>query len=256
MSRRRLDRLEDSVSPKEAVKLWLQEAHSFGSLLGYAVWLSEQPDIKFPLIGLPEHVETALRHRLRRKPRRAIEDAVKQAIVDTCFLVRLVVGINRSVEEAVRVEGLRAAALMWWMRSLTSRGSERADGSTDGGDRMGWPGWLSAAHFHLTELESLQAARIDAETRYLEGHGCLFPDLETGWHELRESSASLVDVGMRLARSAGVSSDHEAGVVDGDAHLRRVVDRARVESLDLLGYTDAAMAVARRELRDQVTDAP
>ena len=245
MSKRRIDKLEGSLSPKEAVKRWLTEAHVFGSLPTYSRWLIEQPESSYPLIGLPDQVEAATRVSLRRKPRRVIAEYAKQAVVDTWFLVRLVIVINRSIEEATRIEGLRSVALMWWMRTLGMTADEREPRV---GDAMGWPGWLRAAMFHLDEVEGLEAARVEAERRFLDGHGCLFPDLEAGWQELRENAGMLVGVGRSLAPSMAVSADAPEASIDTDARLSRLVDRARVEAFDLAGYVDAALAVARQEL--------
>lgn len=50
----RLDKLEDhNLTPREAVIMWMREAHQFDSLLAYGFWLIEQPDDVYPLIRMP-----------------------------------------------------------------------------------------------------------------------------------------------------------------------------------------------------------
>ena len=74
MSRRRLDRLEDSLSPKEAVKHWLAEAHDFGSLPAYVGSLVGQPATAQPFVVLPSRVQHAVWQAMRRERPAFVKD--------------------------------------------------------------------------------------------------------------------------------------------------------------------------------------
>ena len=39
----RLDRVEQGLTPQQAIVLWLEETHQHGSLLAFVAWLKEQP---------------------------------------------------------------------------------------------------------------------------------------------------------------------------------------------------------------------
>ena len=50
---KRLDAVEDNLTPQEAVIRWMREAHEFGSCESYGRWLIDQPDDAYPLIRMP-----------------------------------------------------------------------------------------------------------------------------------------------------------------------------------------------------------
>ncbi len=50
---KRLDKVEGSLTPAQAMLLWLEEAQEHGSLQGYFRWVKEQPDSAYPLSRLP-----------------------------------------------------------------------------------------------------------------------------------------------------------------------------------------------------------
>ena len=60
MSKRRLDKLEGALGPKEAVLHWMAEAHAFGTLPAYVGSLIGQPEAAQPFIALPAQVEQAV----------------------------------------------------------------------------------------------------------------------------------------------------------------------------------------------------
>lgn len=48
-AKRRIDKLETGLTPKQAILLWLQEAHAFDTIEEYAHQLKDQPDSAAPL---------------------------------------------------------------------------------------------------------------------------------------------------------------------------------------------------------------
>ena len=130
MSRRRVDKLEESLPPKQAVLHWLAEAHGFGSLPAYADSLIDQPEAAQPFIAIPAKVQRAASVSMRRDRSGLLKEVGREARGDTVFLMRLVIGLNVHVEETLRIERLRQAALMWWSRALDAR-SEPPDARSD-----------------------------------------------------------------------------------------------------------------------------
>jgi hypothetical protein len=235
VSRRRLDRLEVSLSPKEAVKHWLAEAQAFGSLPTYVESLIGQPATAQPFIALPSRVQHAVWQVMRRERPAFTKQVMREAIGDTIFLLRLVIDLNVHIEETLRIEGLRHAALMWWSRALDS-GPQATDDAKPGG-RSDWRREVSILRGGLLGTERARAA---AEARYL-GHGILFPELAIGWRDLCAAVERLADDDPSL--------DAEPARRLAEQGVERVVRMARAEGLDASGRTaaadDMAMLVAR-----------
>jgi hypothetical protein len=68
--KRRLDKLEVSLIHKQAIFLWMEEAHQHDTMGEYALSLKPGPDSAWPLATLPEQVATAVRQALKGQPRR------------------------------------------------------------------------------------------------------------------------------------------------------------------------------------------
>ncbi len=227
MSKRRLDKLEGSLSPKEAVLHWLDEAHAFGSLPAYVESLVEQPEAMQPFVALPNRVSNAIWETMRAKRTSAIKTATREAIGDTIFLLRLVIGLNVHVEETLRTERLRHAALVWWSRALHAEGAKSGDRS----------GWERSDAVHRGILLGTERARAAAEARYLDGHDILFPELATEWHDLCAAGESLADAEVGIDDAATRAAERSA---------RRVILMARADGLEAAGQHLAADAMADR----------
>src|SRR5712691_13042331 len=86
---KRLAKVETSLTPKQAVLLWMEEAHKFGSMHQYALSMKGQPDGTFLLIKLPKQVETAVRDSMKGQKREWVDRAVDRALKDVFFLFKL-----------------------------------------------------------------------------------------------------------------------------------------------------------------------
>ena len=72
----RLDRVETSLTPTQAMVLWLEEAMAHGSLQGYVHWLKEQPASAYPLMRLPAQVRKAVQDAHKGHPRPQLTRAI------------------------------------------------------------------------------------------------------------------------------------------------------------------------------------
>ena len=92
--RKRIDKIEDSLTPRQAVLLWLEEASQFGSLQAYILSLRGGPQSAFPLYRLPDQIDRSVRSAMTGHPRAAVEAATAKAVRDVAFLHYLLVQIN------------------------------------------------------------------------------------------------------------------------------------------------------------------
>ena len=92
--KRRVEKLESGLTPKEAFLLWMQEAHSFETLSKYAAHMKTQPDGQFPIPKLADQVAEAVEKALNGKPKEEVSRAVRQAQKDVCFLFHLHQQVN------------------------------------------------------------------------------------------------------------------------------------------------------------------
>ena len=82
---RRVEKLESGLTPKQAILLWLQEAHAFNGIEEYVRRLKTQADSAAPLYKLTSQVEEGVKITLKGKPREEIDRAVRQAHKDVLF---------------------------------------------------------------------------------------------------------------------------------------------------------------------------
>ena len=64
---RRLAKVEAGLSPQQAVLLWMQDAHQFGTVKAYSLSVKDLPFGRYPLVVLPRQVSEAVRGRCRKR---------------------------------------------------------------------------------------------------------------------------------------------------------------------------------------------
>ena len=94
LEKRRIEKLETGLTPKQAILLWLQEAHAFNTIEEYVRHLKTQPDSAAPLNKLTAQVEEGVKQTLKGQPREEIDRAVRQAFKDVLFLFFLHQQVN------------------------------------------------------------------------------------------------------------------------------------------------------------------
>jgi hypothetical protein len=83
---KRLEAVEDNLTPQEAVIRWIREAHEFGSMESYARWLIDQPDDVYPLIRMPQQVVGAVKARNKGVPDIKLRPEFYRVQKDVLFL--------------------------------------------------------------------------------------------------------------------------------------------------------------------------
>ncbi len=119
---KRLDRLEDCLTPKQAAILWLQETNRHANVWEYIKFLRGQPESLRPITRLTDQVARATRQAITGQPRKAVEAAVHRAERDVCFLLKLHHQVNCHLMMEERVWGVILAALEEKLRAITWEG--------------------------------------------------------------------------------------------------------------------------------------
>ena len=66
---KRLDSIEESLSSKQTVILWMEQAHQYPSMYEYVMSLKGGPETAYPMYMLPNQVEKAVQSMMKGKPR-------------------------------------------------------------------------------------------------------------------------------------------------------------------------------------------
>ena len=88
-SKRRIEKLESSLTPKQAVIKWMQDVHQYPSMLDYSMSLKGAPETAFPMQLLPNQVERAVESRLKGRPKDEVWSEVRDAVRDVIFIFHL-----------------------------------------------------------------------------------------------------------------------------------------------------------------------
>ena len=84
---RRIKKLEteSSLTPRQIILLWFQEAHAFNTIGEYVRYLKTQPDSAAPIDMLTSKVEESVKRSLGRRPREEINKADAKPTRTCCF---------------------------------------------------------------------------------------------------------------------------------------------------------------------------
>jgi len=278
----RLDRVESSLTPKQAVILWMQEAHQFPSLDDYVKSLAGKPESAFPLWRLPEQVEGAARDAMKGQAKPVVEAAVRGAVRDVVFLFFLHQQLNRKAMEEQRAwilllvvlaERLHGMIREEYLRATLQEVATRVDMETPNRRRRGLlrnlralakeherkagrlKEWQALAERFLAELYAFQQLVTLVSRRHFDGCQALFPDPAQGLSEVVHSAEQLVSVfndtpGENAERACVVNLEAPRRRAGKDAARQAscIVDMAKAEALDFMGEKQASLALVERYL--------
>ena len=115
---RRVQKLEAGLTPKQAILLWIQEAHAFHSVEDYVSDLMNQPKSAWPMVRLPDQVEAKVRESLKGQPKEEINRAVRQAWRDVLLLFHLHQQANRVVSFELNHRRSRTLVLITGLKGM------------------------------------------------------------------------------------------------------------------------------------------
>jgi hypothetical protein len=180
-----------------------------------------------------------------------VERAALRAQGDAVFLFCLVVVLNGQALEVARVEGLREAAVFYWMGTLlgSPHGPPEADEYARE-RRDAWRSWRQAVDLLSTDARVETEARAELERRYLGGHPVLLPDGAVAWAghvELVERLFGLAEA-IEPARPTRRASGRESIKGQVEALAARLADDARLKAYEILGERERAVSIMERRL--------
>jgi hypothetical protein len=114
----RLDKVETQLSPQQAVLLWLNEAHQYGSEKAYSETFRDTPFEEYPLYRLPEQMKLAVRGAMKGKKPEAIARAERTTTREVAFLINLVHQFNMRLWGDWRAMCLHLALVAHEMKGL------------------------------------------------------------------------------------------------------------------------------------------
>jgi hypothetical protein len=258
---RRLAKLEGALRPREAVLAWLAEAQQFAGMPEYGRAIAEVPVEAAPLSVIVRRVDAAVRDDMRGQPRDAIEERVRRATGDALFLFTLVFVLNIEAIEIAKVEGLRAAAVFFWMGCLLG-GPRETDLAPDEVAEharefaSAWALWRSVVDRLDFDVRVANEARATLERQHYGGHDVLFADAAKAWAEHGELVRLLTGIAEIMpVTSHGRARQRPPGGTDTGAvearvegRVRTLADDARVRAYEVLGERLKAVAIMERRL--------
>jgi hypothetical protein len=252
---RRLSRLDHTLSPTQLVLRWLAEAHAFGDLEAYVASLLTRDQPEAPLDRLAREAVQGARASGRGKRPELIEAAVRSALRETVFRYELALRINVMTHELLDREQLLATLFASQIALLLSERDGKH--SPDDSHLRRLEQCRGLTRLRVDELLASQEARTNVETRYLEGHSALFPDIAAAFKDQLKDSTEVSAMAVRAAGFVGLEPDQPD---DPGAFRLRVghivadlVEPAKSEALDKLGEGRQAFDIAAGWVRGKIT---
>lgn len=243
--KKRIEKVETSLTPKQAVLLWMEEAHSHGSIQAYALWLKEQPESAYPLVRLPRQVREAVRTAMKGQSREAVGWYIDRAERDVIFLFQFVYVLNTRLMEDSRTT---AFAFLWLLEKLRPFISWKGTTKDFVNKATEWVGY--AKHL-LLEVHTTYRAVQEIEKRYFDGRTVLFSDIAEKTEGMAEQWSVLVEMYNDLVQEHAGKTKVKELLLDQEkesrlnepalrARVAFLVDMAKAEALGLLGEHEKA----------------
>ncbi len=285
---RRIEKIEASLTPRQAVIKWMSEAHQHSNMQDYVTSLRGAPETAFPLYWLPDQTEKAVYAKMKGRPLRSeslrreeVAHEARQAVRDVIFLFHLHQQVNSRL---MGEHNEWVFCLMWlraelrWLRHECESGEastgrqERRQLRSSRKLRFGSEAWKTSAETLLRELYDLREAIASISARYFDGQQVLFPEVAQEFNDILDKAELLADVYntylVLSSMPSGVGGRRRLprgriNVVAVEAQGRELsptiavymVDMAKAEALDSLGDNRAAVAVMDRHVwRDEGDD--
>jgi hypothetical protein len=176
---RRLAKVEEALSPMEAVLRWLEEANRHESYAGYSEWLRDHPS-QNPFTALPAIVARWAGHTDRDD--RATTERVERAARSVLVRVFLVERVNATLSGGAQADS-HQLDLLQLLEPLVLSG--RVDVDTESR-------WVEHAGRLVDEARLWEGSAERIGERYFEGTPPLFPDVAVYLRELRQFSEDLL----------------------------------------------------------------
>jgi hypothetical protein len=240
---RRLAKVEEALSPTEAVVRWLEEAKSQESYAAYSDWLRDQPR-ENPFATLPALVARWAGPGSRENDR-ATSERVERAVRSVLVRVFLVERMNQWLSMGAQADS-NQLDLLQMLEPLVSSGRLALDIECR---------WVEHAGRLVAEARIWQEGAERIAERYFAGQSPLFPDVAVYLEELRRYAEDLLHhYNAAIARPRGrkpkgttvdlsLIEEHVAEFVE--PHTAELVRLARTDAEVFLGERDHQLSIPR-----------
>jgi len=257
---KRLDKLEEYLTPRQAAMMWLQNANKSSSFREYFKSLRGQVQVFRPFFSLAAGVEQLVRRNMKGEPKKTVAGAVKQALLDYCFLIKLHHQANiRLMEEdsvwkaALGALGEKLQAILWEMRfkdvietlSIPVSFPPQVEEDT----RI----WKAVFGPLLAAMYAFREAGAFVSRNYFGGEDVLFPDLIHGLGDWIRSSETLAGIFNEVvARRPEDNIELTRLQLRNEKEMKHLVSGwvqvARADALGAMGDNLAALDLVERSL--------
>jgi hypothetical protein len=242
---KRLIRIEASLTPKQAVRLWLRQEHQGKTSDEYLRWMMQRPPSAAPRSRVGRQVVDAIQAAMRGQQPAQVHQAVRQGQMHTDFLILLVNRTNWVILDDSRCRWLQIALLHERLRNVAL--------SDDEGKAVNE--WAVRLREFAIEMFSLQAASELIRGQYFDGECILLKDAIEDLEQQTKLVQNMMDAYDRVATEAGQPelashSDAFRMVVNERASERAgfIVALAKSKMLDDFGEAEAADAVLKSHI--------
>ncbi len=167
-SNQRLHKIETSLTPQQAILLWIKEAHSHPTLESYAKWLSENPETRSPF-RFGEKAIDAIEKSASRQKQHDTRQIVSQAMQEYEFLYHLFLDTNVHFHTTAREKSLWSQLLLERIKIFKG-----VEAEIDMEDVSYWKE-LFLGFYAETYIESATLKLLSQ--KHYSGNGLLFQDL-------------------------------------------------------------------------------
>jgi hypothetical protein len=246
---RRLQRVEEALSPTEAVVRWLEEAKRHESYAIYSEWLRDRP-AENPFTALPAMVAKWAGHGDRVNDR-ATTERVARAVRSVLVRVFLVERMNQWLSMGAQADS-NQLDLLQMLEPLVLAG--RLDIATESR-------WVEHAGRLVDEARIWGESAERIGERYFAEQSPLFPDVATYLAELREYAEELLhhyNAAITRPRGrkpkgtpvdVGLIDQHVASLVE--PHTAELLRLARTDAEVFIGERDHELSIPRLIGRDK-----
>jgi hypothetical protein len=238
LNNKRLTQIEMSLTPDKAVLLWLRQEHQGKTTQEYTRWLFERPVAALPRNRVARQVVGAIRTAMKGQDPVRIQQAVRQAQMETDFLILLVFRTNSLVLDQSRSVWPRILGLLTMIFNGTWK--DKSDDLEAG---------LREA---AAELFALPLAVERIQDRYFQGECILAKDVkeDLDW-PVMFLRYFIADLDQELKEEGQpelvVDSEEFRGIVEDKASKKVLFIRAlaKSEMLQSFGLAESAKAAVR-----------
>jgi hypothetical protein len=252
---RRLDRLEQQLSPTELVNRWLDEAFAAESMEGYARTTLDLPADDQPINRLCREAHEGVAGRFGSRRGDDYQQALRGALRQTVFRFELVLRANEQVHSVEERAFLLTTIFAAWLAMAASdrRPARRRDPHVP---EVRLDHTREAAIRSADDQLALAEAVKHVEARYFDGHSILFPAIAENFARQTRGSQEIAVMADRLAELDGLlpftpPSDEEVERSIA-AKVADLVEPARSSALDKLGEDERAIGIAIAWLRPKL----